>query len=142
MSFADFWARVLAPWVEVPARLRSIERHQESFMAVTQADLDGIVTNLRSLRTELTDSNSRIQKALADLAAANPNLDLSEVNAALADLSATVDNTEAIVPATPGEGGTPQPGTDPGASTGDGGEAPAPADPAPADPAPERGDTV
>lgn len=141
MPLHQFLARVLAPWVDVPARLA----HIGDLMAVTQADLDGIVGNLRSLREELTDSNSRIQTALADLAANHPDLDLSEVQAALADLTATVDNTQAIVPDTPGDGGIPQPGTDPGASTGDAPADPAPADPAdpaPADPAPERGDTV
>jgi hypothetical protein len=93
-------------------------------MAITQADLDAITGNLRSLRSELTDDNSRIQSALADLAAANPNLDLTEVNAALSDLTQTVDSTSAIVPATPGDGGTVQPPTDPGAGTGDGTGAP------------------
>ncbi len=142
MSFADLVARVLAPWVEVPRKLDDLG----ATMAVTQADLDGIVGNLRSLREELTDSNSRIQTAIANLASNNPNLDLSEINAALSDLAATVDNTQAIVPETPGDGGVDQTPTDPGASSGDGSE-PAPADPVsgeptPADPAPERGDTV
>lgn len=117
MTLADLLDRVLAPWVEVPARLSRMEDR----MAVNQADLDAIVGNLRALRSELNDDNSRIQTALADLAAANPNLDLSEVNAALADLTTTVDNTSAIVPATPGEGGGGTEPTDPGAGTGDGG---------------------
>lgn len=128
MSFDEFLARVLVPWVEVPARLATLE----ILMAVTQADLDAIAGNLGSLRTELTDDNSRIQSALADLAAANPNLDLSEVQAALSELTQTVDSTSAIVPATPGDGGAGQTPTDPGAGTGDG---TAPADPgAPVDP--------
>lgn len=93
-------------------------------MAVNQADLDQITAGLRSLRSELADDNSRIQSAIADLAAANPNLDLSEVQNALGDLVSTVDSTSAIVPATPGDGGTDQPPTDPGAGTGDGSGAP------------------
>lgn len=72
---------------------------------VTQADLDGIAAGL-------VNTDGLLQQAIADLEAANPNLDLSGIQNAAASLAA-------LVPSSTG-GGTDPVSPDPSAPVVDG----------------------
>lgn len=69
----------------------------ETLMAVTQADLDALSTKLGDLKNALAADDAALQQEIAALQAANPNLDLSGVQAAVDQLSAQVDATAALV---------------------------------------------
>lgn len=94
----------------------------DSEMAVTQADLD-------NLTTELTSDEGAIQTEITALQAANPNLDLTGLTAAVAK-AATLVPAAAPVDSTPPAADSPA-STDPASSTEP--AAPVAADPAPVD---------
>src|ERR1700733_15201444 len=66
-----------------------------------QSQLDAIAAALNTLTINLTADDSAIQTAIAALQAANPALDLTGVNAALAGIATQVGLTAALIPATP-----------------------------------------
>jgi hypothetical protein len=76
----------------------------ENLLMATQADLDAVTASLATLKDTLVADDSAIQAEIAALQSANPGLDLTGLQAAVADVSAAVDATTALVPAaTPGD---------------------------------------
>lgn len=111
------WARILwRRYWELSAqvdRLSSREHHLEDTMA-TQADIDALTTQVQAIDTAvaaavntLTADDSAIAQALAAVAQQNPDLDLSGVQAAVAQAAADVQSslgdavaaTTALIPA-------------------------------------------
>lgn len=98
----------LAPWTDHPAQLRELRcrlRSLEEQMAVTQADLD-------TLAAELVADTGAIQTEIQALKDANPNLDLSGLQNAVAEVGK-------LVPSATGGGEGPV-SSDPGAPVVDG----------------------
>ncbi len=122
----DLLGQVFAPWTKLPDQVQvltellvdmqsRLARHERSIkemrktMAVTQADLDALAGALNDVSTRLTSADEGLQAEIDALQAANPSLDLSGVQAALANVSAQVDATAAMVPVAPSADEPPAP---------------------------------
>lgn len=91
MSRQPEWAREMEH--------RIITRLERFTIMATQAEIDAVTSGLADLKSKLDADDSAIQQEIASLQAANPSLDLSGLQSAVSDLSASVDATTALVPA-------------------------------------------
>jgi multidrug resistance efflux pump len=76
---------------------RAIHDLQENQMS-TQADVDAVTTAVDQVATDLVTTQSALQAEIDLLASANPSLDLSALQAAVAPLDASVQALGALQP--------------------------------------------
>jgi hypothetical protein len=64
-----------------------------------QSQLNALATDIAGIATALTEATTEIEAEIAALVAANPNLDFTALNAAVASLGTVATQIEAIPPA-------------------------------------------
>jgi len=67
----------------------------------TQADVDAITTQVQQVATDLETAKTNLQAEIDALASANPSLDLTALNAAVAPLDAAVNSLGELKPTPP-----------------------------------------
>src|ERR1035437_3194867 len=97
--------------------LRAINELQENQMS-TQAQVDALTAELTQVASDLVASSAALQTEIDSLAAANPGVSLTALQAAADALDPAVKAIGALVPIATGATGTPGPGPTgvPGAS--------------------------
>lgn len=84
---------------EIWQAINAIER-KLTYMA-TQAEVDGITTEIQKVATDLTTVQGTLQTEIDNLAAANPSIDLSGLKTAVAPLDAAVEALGSLQPLKP-----------------------------------------
>jgi hypothetical protein len=75
--------------------------HERLDLMATQADVDALTTAVDQIATDLTAAQSKLQAEINALAAANPGLDLTALQAAVAPVDAAVQALGALAPSPP-----------------------------------------
>jgi outer membrane murein-binding lipoprotein Lpp len=79
----------------------------------TQADVDALTTQVQQVAGDLANAQTKLQSEIDQLAANNPSVDLSGLQAAVAPLDSAVQSLGAITPTPPAApADTPAPPTD------------------------------
>jgi DNA-directed RNA polymerase specialized sigma54-like protein len=93
----SFWGHQRVTRREFEEAITQIERKLMS----TQADVDALTAQVTQVATDLQTAQTTLQTEIDNLAAANPALDLSALQAAVAPLDASVQALGAITPTPP-----------------------------------------
>jgi uncharacterized protein (DUF3084 family) len=93
----SFWGHQRVTRREFEEAITQIERNLMS----TQADVDALTAQVTQVATDLQTAQTTLQTEIDNLAAANPALDLSALQAAVAPLDASVQALGAITPTPP-----------------------------------------
>jgi chromosome segregation ATPase len=90
-------AMLLIRYTEIKRLWRAIHELEENQLS-TQADVDALVAQIGQVEADLTTAQSTLQAEIDSLVAANPALDLSALQAAVAPLDAQVQALGALKP--------------------------------------------
>jgi hypothetical protein len=88
-------------FAELAVRITKLKELIVTTAGNTQADVDALTTAVGQLSDQLTTDVANIDAEIAALQAANPGLDLSNLQAAVTNLTGTVSNVTAIAPTPP-----------------------------------------
>lgn len=83
--------------VQLWKAIRELKEKQVS----TQADVDALTMQVDQVASDLTAASANLQTEIDNLAAANPNLDLDALQAAVAPLDAQVQTLGSLKPTPP-----------------------------------------
>lgn len=89
------------------AELNAAIAHLERKIMASQADIDAITTQVQQVATDLDSAKTSLQTEIDNLAANNPGVDLSGLQAAVAPLDSAVQTLGQLQPTPPADPNAP-----------------------------------
>lgn len=95
------WGRRYVSEYEFDSTVRKINERIDEMEASEQAQVDALTAQIGTVATDLANAGSKIQMEIDALSAANPTVDLTALQAAVAPLDASVQALGALAPTPP-----------------------------------------